>query len=192
MKLCTGCGNEKALSDFHKKGSGKLGVAFFCKICTVAKRAEYRKTNPEQVARSKKKWAQNNPDKTRASTVRWRNRNPDEASSRDKIYQFRYANRYPGWIQGLAKLRYYANHGKMLEKRKRREAVKLKAMPRWTNKAELQEVYDKACALRKNGIDVHVDHIVPLRNINVCGLHCPNNLQLTSPILNLRKGNIYG
>lgn len=38
------------------------------------------------------------------------------------------------------------------------------------------------------GIEWHVDHILPLKGKNVCGLHIWNNLQVIPKTLNLRKG----
>lgn len=45
------------------------------------------------------------------------------------------------------------------------------ATPPWVDKKALKEIYDN----RPDGYDV--DHIVPLRGKNVCGLHIPENLQ---------------
>ena len=41
-------------------------------------------------------------------------------------------------------------------------------------------------------LGMHVDHVIPLRNRLVCGLHTQFNLQLLTPTENMRKGNIFG
>ena len=68
----------------------------------------------------------------------------------------------------------------------KRRAIKLQATPSWANHAIIEGMY--AIAARRGQ---HVDHIVPLINDLVCGLHVEDNLQLLEPIENLRKGNTF-
>ena len=57
-------------------------------------------------------------------------------------------------------------------------------------KKELLAVYKKCQNINKNSnTKHHVDHIIPLRGKNVCGLHVPWNLQIITAEENLRKGN---
>lgn len=39
------------------------------------------------------------------------------------------------------------------------------------------------------GIEWHVDHIIPLKGREICGLHLWTNLRLIPKLENLRKGN---
>lgn len=62
-------------------------------------------------------------------------------------------------------------------------ARKINAEPKWVNQDELARIY-------KNRPDGHhVDHIVPLKGKNVCGLHVPWNLQYLPALENIRKKN---
>lgn len=45
-KTCTTCGEEKALTEFHKAKDGKYGVKSRCKVCVCAYVQEYRR-HPE-------------------------------------------------------------------------------------------------------------------------------------------------
>lgn len=60
---------------------------------------------------------------------------------------------------------------------------KIKAMPKWADIEKIREVY-KNCPK-----GYHVDHIIPLRGKNVCGLHVHYNLQYLTPKQNMIKGN---
>ena len=70
----------------------------------------------------------------------------------------------------------------------RRKAVQ-SATPTWADKSAIQDIYEQASVLRSEGIDVHVDHIVPLRADNACGLHVHWNLQIIPARDNLSKQN---
>ena len=73
-------------------------------------------------------------------------------------------------------------------KRRAREAS-----PRWLTqeqKKHIADIYMQARALTKRtGVKHVVDHIIPLRSNEVCGLHVPWNLQILTHIENSIKGN---
>ena len=53
-----------------------------------------------------------------------------------------------------------------------------------------KNIYKKCKELNEStGILHHVDHILPLVNPNVCGLHVPWNLQIITATENMKKGN---
>lgn len=67
------------------------------------------------------------------------------------------------------------------------------AMPKWltpAHKAQIRAMYLAARRLtRETGVKHVVDHIVPLRSEQVCGLHVPWNLQILTHEANCVKGN---
>lgn len=71
-----------------------------------------------------------------------------------------------------------------------REAKKLRATPSWVDKAALRRVYEECRdKVLRTGIRHQVDHIVPLRGKNVCGLHVPWNLRVIETAENQKKSN---
>ena len=60
---------------------------------------------------------------------------------------------------------------------------KLNAMPNWVNKEELRKIYQNCPK------GYHVDHMMPLRGKNSCGLHVPWNLQYLPASVNISKSN---
>lgn len=51
----------------------------------------------------------------------------------------------------------------------------------------IRPIYAKCAEYRKRGFDFHVDHIIPLNGKDVCGLHVPWNLRITTAKDNLTK-----
>ena len=80
---------------------------------------------------------------------------------------------------------------KNAEKSRRYGALKMSAIPAWNDKFIVQGMYEIAAVFRRVGIDMHVDHIVPLKSKKVCGLHSQDNLQLITGSENSKKHNRY-
>jgi hypothetical protein len=71
-------------------------------------------------------------------------------------------------------------------KAKRRAAERA---PRWASSICIAAVYGIARRLRDAGVDVNVDHAVPLQGRKVSGLHVRENLQIIPASDNFRKHN---
>lgn len=91
---------------------------------------------------------------------------------------------------------YEKTHEGKIKKRKRaalRDRRNRQATPKWLTKEHKQQIADTYELMRDcravTGEDYHVDHIVPLRGENICGLHVPWNLQVLPGYVNITKSN---
>jgi hypothetical protein len=64
-----------------------------------------------------------------------------------------------------------------------------RATPKWTDPVAILAIYTASRGQREGGWPVCVDHIVPLNHEYVCGLHCEDNLQVITELLNNAKSN---
>lgn len=70
-----------------------------------------------------------------------------------------------------------------------RRALKRQSIPSWADKKAIKEIYKQSKRLSINGIKHHVDHVIPLKNSLVCGLHVESNLMIITAAENLKKSN---
>lgn len=95
--------------------------------------------------------------------------------------------------------RYYENTpaGKARAKRDRaiRDRRSKEATPTWLTSEQKQQIVDIYEHMRDcravTGEEYHVDHIVPLRGEDICGLHVPWNLQVLPAYVNIAKSNSF-
>ena len=172
MKECKKCHNIKELSEFKKASGMKDGFRSECKVCWAIYQKEYSKTHREQILKTRRKYLEVNRDKIKKY-------NSEYGKVRNPIY---YKNNK---AKNLEKTRLWArkNPGKINAKTSKRVADKLKQTPKWANIKAIRQFYINC----PEGYEV--DHIIPLRGINVRGLHVLNNLQYLTRAENVKKGN---
>lgn len=127
--------------------------------------AEWRKENTQHVKEYAKSYRQANKEQYRILRRDYYVKNIEKEKAHNKKWHL-------------------INREVAVEKSNRYRARKLKAMPNWINPEELRSFYTEASKQK-----LHVDHIVPLKGENVCGLHVPWNLQAISAKENLEKKN---
>lgn len=164
MKTCGKCKCTKPLSDFYKKNGGGLGVKSECKLCT---------SNYE-----KERWAKNKNNYV-YSDERKEYRRINYLNNKEKVLlqSKKWANNNP------EKKRFYNAN---------RRCRKNQATPAWANKKEIEIIYKIANILSiASNIKYEVDHIIPLKGKNVCGLHVDTNLQVITMEKNRMKATYF-
>lgn len=189
MKRCPKCGRELEQSDFAKDRSTKDGLSSWCRDCTRAKNAKrysedrvrrlnkqkaYHEANREAGLERMRARYQSMPDAYKAEAMQWAEANRDKVRKK--------AQRY-----------YKARPEYFLEKSRRRQLMVEQQTPKWADLDKIREIYAQARALTKStGIPHEVDHVVPIKGRNVCGLHCEGNLEIKTRDANRRKTNKHG
>jgi hypothetical protein len=99
----------------------------------------------------------------------------------------------PNRKKETARKEYKKNKHVYIARVAKRKAAKLKATPSWLTEKQLNDINTiyKACAkiTERTGKAHHVDHIIPLQGVDVCGLHVPWNLAILPASMNLAKHN---
>lgn len=147
-----------------------------------ARQRHYYVENKERVHTREKQYQLRNQAKVKQRRRRHYLANRDRILARQKCY-------YHQNIENIKKyMRSYraAKPEKILALSNKRRFAKQLATPTWLTKAHLaliESIYKKCPPGH------HVDHIVPLINPLVCGLHVPWNLQILSAHENISKRN---
>jgi len=127
----------------------------------LKKQNEYIEKNREVINSKNKEYKAKNLDKCHNLTKEWKQKNKSKVTS---------------------------SNGK-------RRANLRNAVPKWLNEDDfwmIEQAYELAQLRSKVfGFKWHVDHVIPLKGKNVCGLHTPYNLQVIPAKENLKKRNFF-
>lgn len=175
--------------------------------------------DPERNRRRAREWAAANPERKKAADAAYRADNLDKLKEQSRLWRLEnaehlrvskvlWAQTNRELIQGKRKLAYWSDpekyradataykkenraHYNFLNRMRKLHVAK--ATPAWLSEPDRQRIrqfyLDAAALTGYTGEQYHVDHIVPLRGKDVCGLHVPWNLQLLTAYENLTKGN---
>lgn len=148
----------------------------------------YRQQHARELAANTARYRKNHPEKTRAELQAWRAAKKEHLRSYRAQYHTRnqpVLNAKHAAFKKLHPGMYAFYQAKRLKRVKR-------ATPAWANQFFISEAYELAALRTKMlGFPWHVDHIVPLRGKNVCGLHVETNLQVIPGVDNLKKSNAH-
>lgn len=172
--------------------NGHLSVRYksngACWACQDARRKKYRETekgaSKERASRRKsyqdrrcemqekaRQWNAANPGSAAKASKNWRENNKEKQRS----YSYRYVRENKDRKACLSAL--YT---------KRKE----KATPAWADLEKISDFYRLANSLTvETGIKHEVDHVIPIKGKNVCGLHVHENLQVITERDNRIKYN---
>jgi len=180
MKTCKTCNETKPLTEYYKQRSNKDGLYVHCKSCVSLSRKKHYLEVKDSVRSNQREYYQQNKDYFSKKSKKYREENRDKVLDYNKLY---------------SKKHYKENKHKYIEKSRVRRGVKQDATPNWLSGpqiAHIKRIYKLRDMMSDaTGVEYHVDHIVPLRGKDICGLHVPWNLEVIPATDNLAKGNRY-
>jgi hypothetical protein len=161
IKACSKCFNFKPFENFYNAPSHADEKCGHCIDCEKDRQRQWGKKNKDQRRSINRRFRKNNPQSHRSSAAKWKKINP----------------------------------ARVVFHQATRRAVKRKACPPWAKRPEIADQilahYEHAQWLSNaTGDCFHVDHIIPLSNDFVCGLHVPWNLMVLMATDNFSKNNV--
>ena len=175
-KWCKYCARHLDVDAFHARKMSPDGLGYKCKACTKDYAAAQYLKDPDRFKAKAKKWVLKNRTKRRLIQSRWSKLNRDKENA------------------GMRR-RYALNPARAKQVSAENNALRRSGrhpLAAFYQK-EIKEFYRVSAAVTKvTGIAHTVDHIVPLKNSVVCGLHVPWNLRILPKTENSAKHNKLG
>lgn len=219
MKICCRCKLPKDETEFNKNSSKLDGLQDSCRECQTTSSRRYQEKNRDSINKKNREYCLKNRELVNKKTLQRYHENKDSINERKRSERLKDPEKYRQYIRDYyannkdvesKRKKDWVNNNKdksIESKRKwkrtnpdlvnmltaERRALKKMAQPKWLTKFDKQyvrHIYRQAVELtRIYGEQYEVDHIVPLVNKNVCGLHVPWNLQILTRSENAQKSN---
>lgn len=198
MKRCSKCGQLKQLACFYVNNfvRSKTKLQSHCIECSKANAAARRAADPARAAEQRKAWGKLNREKESSWHKDKRARKPELYKALDRAKSQRYREQHPDRVLAdrIANNAIRIQRWRKLHpgRERERQAQRRSAMQRrlsWADRDGMRCMYAIAKAYRDIGVSCEVDHIIPLKHPDVCGLHVLANLQLLPAPLNRSKRN---
>jgi hypothetical protein len=189
MKTCTRCKENKPITLFSLQKAGKDGICSICKSCIKLSDHDRRLRNRESLLIKERERYLADPKKYSEAVMKSARKHRVKTRERGR----RYAQANRAKINEQNRERHKVKPHLKRSTRRKRDATKLSATPSWLTKDhnnQINSLHEIAINLQKeDGILRHIDHIIPLVNKDVCGLHVPWNLQILTINENCCKKN---
>jgi hypothetical protein len=165
-KVCTKCGEEKALCDFYKRLNQTTAQ---CKECIKSNMRDkykenpskdieysrnYRKANPLKGREDAKKWREANPDRDKENKAKWLAKNPDYEKERSKRRRKETPHIF-AWRDMLK------DSLKRLGKKKEGHTIDLLGYSALELKEHIESLFTEGMTWDNHG-EWHIDHIKPV------------------------------
>ena len=172
MKICSSCKIDKSEMDFVKHSGNPDGLQYQCKACQKERYLANREKRIQQVIQ---RAAQFKPEKAKYDRIR-------------RVEKFSELREYEKFRASLP-------HRQALRNQitAKRRAQLRNATADWDREFD-DLIFKEAFNLAKireelTGFKWHVDHVIPLTNPQVCGLHCGYNISVIPARVNILKSN---
>ena len=188
--LCVECGKQQAKRNKEKIRKYQKQWRIDNKTRKQRTDAIWQKNNKPRRDIVSKKYVERNKKRISEYKHQWYLNNKERVAERNFLN--RLANKEKK--KEYDKARHNANPEIAKIARLKRRLSEKQAIPSWyeSQRDKIHTIYKKRDELSKLwGIELHVDHIIPLRGKLVSGLHCWDNLQLLEASINLSKSNTF-
>lgn len=169
-KICACCREQKLLSDYTIDAQKRDGLSSYCKKCSSEKNKRRYLSRSTTSRRNRSHGGLSVSEPNKYASI-WRDRNKESVLKADREWKSRNshkvrlnsAERYLALTQSKIKVENPAFY------------------------VEIEGFY-QFCSIFPG---FEVDHLVPLRGKEVCGLHTPWNLQVLPTQVNRKKNNLF-